>query len=123
MSLPERRRYLRLNFREPIRFRDVFKPHAYSGALARDLSAGGLRMSAQEFLPKDSKLVVVLDLPGVREPVRTISRVAWMQKERTSDRYDCGLEFVGISREDQEIIAGHIERGVLPVSSLRPALA
>lgn len=109
----ERRRFPRLNFTEPVRFRDVFKPQeGYSGAVARDLSAGGIRMTTHTFLAKNSRLVVLLDLPGLARPVRTISRIAWVQEESFSDhRHKCGLEFVGIAREDREAVAGHVERG------------
>ena len=116
MSLPEeRRRFQRLNYTDPVQFRDVLKPgESYSGAVARDLSAGGVRMTTWTFLPKDGRLVVTLTLPGRTQPVRAISRIAWTQKERSSlERYECGLEFIGISPEDREAVAGHVERGVV----------
>lgn len=77
-------------------------------------------MTTWAFLPKDSRLVMTLSLPGLSGSVRAISRVAWMQKDRSSDRYDCGVDFIEISPADQGAIAGHVERGVV---SPPPALA
>lgn len=113
----ERRRFPRLNYFESVRFRDVFNPHSFCGSLARDLSVGGVRVTTEEFLPKDHRVVLLLQLPGVQETIRAISRVAWVRKEQASERFECGLEFIGISPRDQGLLAAHVERGVVPVVS------
>ena len=119
--LLERRRFSRLNFPEPLRFRNVFKPHEdYSGALARDLSARGVSITIHTFLPKDARLVVLLDLPELAQSMRIIGRVCWVQKEAASERFECGLEFIVMAPEDHMRLADYVERGVV---SPRPTLA
>lgn len=115
LPLDERRHHPRLNFTEPVSFRNVFNPHeSFTGALSRDMSAGGVRLVSSKFVPKDSRVVLVLTLPGELRPMRMISRVAWVKEQSAlGESYDCGLEFVEINREDQEILAGYVERGAV----------
>ena len=113
--LDERRRHRRLNFTEPVSFRNVFNPHeSFTEAVSRDVSAGGVRLISSKFIPKDSRVVLVLTLPGELRPMRMISRVAWVKEQSyLGESYDYGLEFVEINREDQEVVAGYVERGVV----------
>ena len=111
--LIERRRLPRLTFRSALSFRNVLKPHeTFTGSLCRDISAGGIRMIVPSFVPKDARLVLLFSLPGRMEPIRTIGRVVWMQEKAISENCECGVQFVEILPEDQETIAGYVERGV-----------
>ena len=113
--LDERRRYPRLNFTGPVSFRDVFNPHeSFTGAVCRDVSAGGVRLIGSKFVPEDSRVVLVLTIPGELRPMRMISRVAWVKEQSAlGESYDCGLEFIEINPGDQEIVAGYVERGIV----------
>ena len=73
---------------------------------------GGLQVITPKFLPKDARLVAQLSLPGVAlEPVRAICRVAWVREKPFSSDCECGLEFVEMSPESRDLMAGCIERG------------
>ncbi len=113
-SLIERRRLPRLQMRVPIQFRNVLKPHeVFSGSLSRDVSASGVRVSTSNFLPKEARLVLLVFMPELLKPIRLIARVAWMQKQRFTENYDCGFQFVEITPEDRRTIAELVERGVI----------
>ena len=110
--LLERRRFPRLSFRESLRFRGLFEPHqVFCGAMARDLSASGVRIHTAEFLPRETRLVVLLDLPGKIDPIRAIGQVLWVEQDHISGRFKCGLEFIEIMPEDRTLIADHVEWG------------
>ena len=113
-GLVERRQSPRLNFAEPVQFRDILKPHElYTGAIARDLSASGLRIRSEMVLPKEQRLLLLLSLPGSHRVIRAIARVAWDSDRSFGSGSEAGLQFVGIAPEDQEAIAGFVERGVV----------
>ncbi|MBI3323158.1 MAG: hypothetical protein HYZ95_01690 [Candidatus Omnitrophica bacterium] len=56
-------------------------------------------------------MVVLFSPPGVGRQVRAVARVSWVRERPFSEFCDCGLEFVEISVEDQDAIAGLVERG------------
>lgn len=119
--LVERRRNGRLPYTEPIQYRDVFKPQElFAGSLSRDLSAGGLRISSGRFIPKDARLVILLSLPDSLRQIRAICRVVWQRDPSFGDGYEYGLQFVELTPEDRDCIAGFVERGVLVPQSLPP---
>ncbi len=112
--LSERRRLPRLKLTVPAQFRNVLKPQeAFAGALCTDLSADGIRVTATSFLPRNARLVLLLSLPKLLKPVRTIVRVVWVQEQRFSEGCQCGFQFVEIISEDRETIAAYVERGVV----------
>ena len=114
VPLVERRRFPRLKCASPIQYRDVFKPHElFFGCLSRDLSAGGLRMTASKILPSDARLVVLLSLPDSLRQIRSITRVTWQRHLPRGTAYDYGLQFIEITAEDQEAISDFVERGVV----------
>ena len=113
-GLIERRQTPRLNFAEPVQFRNVLKPHElYSGSVAKDLSAGGIRIRSEAILAKEERLLVQVSLPGSRRLIRAIACVAWDSERSFGSDAEAGLQFVGITPEDREAIAGFVERGVV----------
>lgn len=113
-ALVERRRLPRLKFSAPIQFRNILRPQeSFIGSLSKDLSASGVRLTTFTFLPKDTRLVLLLSLPGFLKPTRIIARVVWMQRQRFTDAYDCGVQFLEIATEDRNRIADVVERGIV----------
>ncbi len=113
-GLVERRQTQRLNFTGPVQFRSVLKPNElYTGSAARDLSASGVRIRSERALPKEGRLVIQLSLPDSHRPIRVIARVAWNSDRPFGTGAEAGLQFVGITSEDRDAIAGFVERGVV----------
>ena len=112
-ALAERRQLPRLTFTEPLQFRRLLKPQEiYTGSLARDLSAGGVRLRGSKPLAKEDRFVVLLSLPGSDRQIRVISRVAWNAERPFGSGYETGLQFIQIMPEAKNSIAGFVERGV-----------
>ena len=112
--LAERRQFPRLKYTSPIQYRDVFKPQKlFFGCIARDLSAGGVRVTASKAIPHDARLVVLLSLPDSLRQVRAISRVVWQSQLPRGTAYEYGLQFIEITAEDRSAIAHYVERGVV----------
>ena len=115
MGIVEQRRYPRLACHAPVQYRDLGQPQApYTGALTHDVSAGGLKFHASEWLPVQHRLLVQLALPGVAEPIRTIAQVVWTRKQPHGDHYEVGARFVQMATEDLGAVAAYVERGMQP---------
>jgi Tfp pilus assembly protein PilZ len=110
----ERRRQPRLNFTEPIQFRDLLKASAlFYGSLARDLSAGGLRIRSYTPMAKGDRLLLLLEIPDFQRVVRAIAQVVWQSQRPFDSGYETGLQFIEVAPEDRDSIAGFVERGVV----------
>ena len=113
MGIVEQRRYPRLACHAPVQYRDLNQPQTpYTGALTHDVSAGGLKFHASEWLPVQHRLLVQLALPGVAEPIRTIAQVVWTRKQAYGDHYEVGARFVQMATEDLGAVAAYVERGM-----------
>lgn len=118
----ERRRLPRLKVTAPIQFRNVLKPQEpFTGTLSRDMSAGGIRITAPQFLPKDARLVMTLSLPTAQRFIRTIAQVMWVQRERFAENYHYGIRFIEVVPEDRDLIHDFVERGILLPPAASPA--
>jgi c-di-GMP-binding flagellar brake protein YcgR len=80
--------------------------------LGRDLSASGVRFTAPAFVPRNTRLVALLSLPGQSQPIRTIAQVVWVQRRPSLEAYDYGIRFVEVTPQDQRTLADYIDRGV-----------
>ena len=87
----ERRRYKRVDFREPVQFGSV-NPVRCGGCLSCDLSEGGLRVNVNEFVPPGTGLTLQIPL-AAQKFVEHAGRVAWVSKLPFMERYQLGLEF------------------------------
>lgn len=95
-------------------FRRLAEPaRPLDGSLSRDMSAGGVQLTTTRFLAKDSRLVVLFSPPGVGRQLRAVARVGWTRERPLGELFDCGLEFVEISPQDRDAIAGLVERGAV----------
>ena len=110
----ERRLQPRLNFTEPVQFRNLLKADSlFYGSIARDLSTGGLRIRNHTPMAKGDRILILLDLPDFRRIVRAITRVAWQSELPLGSGFETGLQFIQIEPEDRDSIAGLVERGVV----------
>ena len=110
----ERRRFPRLQCVFPVSFRKLLNPgDLFSGSLGKDVSASGVRMTSTSAISKDTRLVVEIAVPGNSHKVRAIGQIAWIRQKPTTGSYDYGLQFVELGSDDQNALAGWVERGVV----------
>ena len=109
-NVDEKRNFHRFDRAQPVRiqFKD---PRQFGGSLSCDLSEGGARVHLSDFIPLNTKLTLSIQLVDDRI-VECLCRVAWVEKNRFSDRYQAGLEFVEADSilDSQRKIHGFLSR-------------
>jgi len=111
----ERRRFPRINARLPLQFKDIQRPiETYSGTLTRDVSEGGARFVAGEFLSIFTRLLLEVSVPSFSRPIKAISKVAWIQKIPRSNQYDVGVQFMDVTEEDKKHLASFVSKSPAP---------
>jgi len=107
----ERRRFLRVNARLPLQFKDIQRPmEVYSGTLTKDVSEGGVCFSSVDFLSVFTRLLVEVSVPSFARPVKAISKVAWIQKQPRGNQYIVGLQFLDMTEEDKKQLSSFIAK-------------
>ncbi len=92
--MDERRKYPRYHLSFPIECRRLNLPN-YFYTVTKDLSLGGAKVLSNDFLSKDDVLKVSLNL--IKQVFYFKARITWCNRERYSDRYSAGLEFINMS--------------------------
>ena len=94
--MQDRRRYLRTTFREPVQYsmlgEGAGSRHAFGGFLSCDVSEGGLRIYANDFVPLNTPVKMDFYI----HPEKLVSldgRVVWTQKAPHTENYQLGMEF------------------------------
>jgi len=87
----KQRRYKRVVFREPYQL-TTRKGELLGSSLSFDLSIGGIRLRAEDFLPLGSEVSIRFSCKEDR--LLTMNgKVSWVQKVPHSDAYQIGVEF------------------------------
>jgi len=74
----------------------------YFYTVSKDLSVGGVRILSDDFLPKNNCLKLNINL--IDKVLGMKAKVVWCNKERASERYSAGLEFVEIAEESKNYL-------------------
>ncbi len=112
-EVPERRQYPRVNTTMSIQYRGIRQASdSIMGAIARDISCGGIRVLANEFVSVFTRLVVEVAIPSIPKPVRVISKVAWIQKRPHGEQYEVGMQFLDMAEEDKYNISEFVEKSI-----------
>ncbi len=111
--VPERREYPRVNAAMSVQYRGIRQADdSVIGAIARDISAGGIRLLVNEFVSVFTRLVLEIALPSSPKPVRVISKVAWVRKRPHGEQYEVGMQFMDIAEEDKRGIFDFVEKSI-----------
>jgi len=97
----------------PVTMRVVIEgaPRFFTG-LVRDISTGGVFVNAFQVPRLGERLVVRLQIPGMREPVDLAAEVAWVRPEDSvsdPDLVGFGARFLDPPREIKLAINAHIQ--------------
>lgn len=105
-TLPDRRRYKRVSRELPLYYRDSRDKSAVPAqSLTADIGEGGISFTSNRFFQLTSHLVVDISLPGLPEPIKAMSKVAWIKKIPLSGQYAVGVHFVDMSKPDKARIS------------------
>jgi len=80
----------------------------YFYTVSKDLSLGGVKIISSTFLPKNNTLKVNINL--IDSMLDLKAKVAWCNKERLSERYTTGLEFVETSESSKKKLFQFLNR-------------
>jgi len=96
----ERRKCPRVYASLPMQFREIGEfDKLPRDTITKDLSRGGVRFSADKFVPVGSRLVVNIALESRSEPLRSTVKIVWAKRQQYSDSYELGCQFVNIDDE------------------------
>ncbi len=107
----ERRQSPRVETSIPVRYRVLRDgtEAAGTGSVTCNLGTGGLRFIANEFLSTACRVVLELDIPAMTQPVKAVSKVAWIGANEGDDyHYEVGSQFMEITKKDQERIRTYL---------------
>jgi c-di-GMP-binding flagellar brake protein YcgR len=98
---PERRRYIRVPFDQPVQAEPIPRPlpDHVCRMLAADISEGGVRLSSPQLFRLESLVLLDLESPSPAEAIRAVGRVAWAEQVAYEDRWRVGVEFAELSDE------------------------
>lgn len=111
--MDERRKCPRVDISFPVEC-DVFPGKNYFYTVTKDLSAGGAKILSDNFLPKDHHIKLKINLIDKMLDLR--ARVAWCNQMRASERYWVGLEFIGLSPQQQKDIGQLLTKVITPAA-------
>lgn len=97
-----RRRYYRFSVNLEVKYRILESLKDYQGSLTEDMCEEGIRINLPEFIKPDTRLELVVKIPGESRPLAAIGRVAWIKKAVLSDFYTAGINFLHINARNKE---------------------
>ena len=110
----ERRRFPRLPLKVNVKY-DVLKglPLRAKETQSKNISIGGICLVVPEKINIGTLLRLKLSLKGETSYITVKGKVVWVEEfsvDSTSDykAYDCGIEFVDISPQEQESISRYL---------------
>ncbi len=107
----EKRRFPRVTTHIPIKYRKLGEAEGYvrASVVTNNLSQGGVRFRANEFISMACRLILELDMPMFKKPIKAISKVAWIRKATGDDNYEIGNQFLEISKKDKELVSQYVD--------------
>ena len=107
----ERRRFKRTESRFPLKYKDLKATGAeFRGTISKNIGEGGIRFRSDRFISLACRLVIELNLPELADPIRVVSKIAWIRKLPVGDDYEVGNQFLEIKRKDRDIIRNFVEK-------------
>jgi len=123
MPNDEKRQHTRIKTRIPLEYKNLRKTiKDVKGVLAKDLSEGGVRFTANEFLSLANRLVITINIPTAAREIKAITKIAWIKKLPSGDLYEIGNQFLEISKDDKEEVAKYVKTVIEMNVSMQPPL-
>jgi len=110
LSAKNKRKHPRIDVSFPLRYKELHeKEDLTRGTLSKNLCEGGVRFKSDRFISLACRLVVELNFPEIKEPVRAVARIAWIKKLPTGNDYEVGNQFLNMSKEDKKAVSGYLK--------------
>ncbi len=99
--MQEKRQHSRINVSFPVECKSL-PSRKYNYTVSKDLSVGGIRIICNNLIAKNELLKVSINL--IKSVVDLTAKVSWCSKERFSERYLAGLEFIDVNLASQKTL-------------------
>jgi c-di-GMP-binding flagellar brake protein YcgR len=96
--MKDKRQYIRIPESSELSYR-LIPQSKTTGSISKDISTGGMRFSAREFIPIGSTLRIRLSIKNIPHTIDASVRVKWTKRISGGERYEIGAEFIEIPRE------------------------
>lgn len=106
-NMDEKRKFPRAGVSFPVECKPL-PARNYFYTVSRDLSLGGVKIVCNYFLPKNDTIKVNINL--IDSMLDLKAKVAWCNKERLSERYSAGLEFVETTENSKKKLFQFLNR-------------
>lgn len=103
----DRRHFERLDLHADLRYQVRGQASEPSKAVSNNVSAGGLSLNVEEFLPAATTLNIEINL--VPRVLCFIGEVIWCQPLAHSDRCRIGIEFIEVDPVELEFLLDYIK--------------
>lgn len=104
----ERRRFRRTALDSSVRYKFRYG-NEFGSTLTRDISAGGLRINVDKFIPINTDFVVEFGLDRFSNLISAVAKVVWAKRLGFSDNYQLGLEFQEINESCRKSICDYVK--------------
>ena len=91
----DQRKHPRFSFTEPVGYQ-TNEASLPAGALAGDISRGGVRIRVQQFIPLRTVLELKIHMTNPDRIVPVKGQVMWVREVPHSEVYDIGIRFIEI---------------------------
>lgn len=98
----ERRRYRRFSLNLKVEFRVLESLKPYKISATEDASEAGIRIGLPEYIEPNTRLELILKIPGEPKPMMVLGRVAWVKKESGERFFITGIHIVHMKDEDRK---------------------
>ncbi len=105
--MDEKRIYPRIGVSFPVECK-ALPARNYFYTVSKDLSLGGARILSNEFMAKDDLLK--LNINFIDKVLSLKAKVIWCNRDRASERYSTGLEFVEMADKPKEELFGFLNK-------------
>jgi len=109
----ERRRFIRIPETSEITYRIVSEAKT-EHFITQNISCGGVRFFVHEFIPQGTLLKVKLKLRKTSFSFEALAQVRWIEEDTFSERFEIGVKFIDISRNNTKYLLHYIDTLLKP---------
>lgn len=102
----DKRQYWRFNINLEVQCRILESVKPYKITLSEDMSEKGIRFNLPEYIAPNTRLELVIKLPGESAPIMVIGRVVWVRRDVRGKFFSTGIDLVYIRDEDKQRFYG-----------------
>ena len=98
----DRREYLRFNVNLDVQYRILESLKPYKISLSEDASEKGIKMNLGEYIAPDTRLELIIKLPGESHPIMVIGRVVWVKKDLFNRFFTTGIHIMHVDEKNRQ---------------------